>query len=58
MKKIMILVIALLVIVPFFLLGFNDLLTLQGIQARLGDFYAWRNDAPLLAGGLFFWPMY
>lgn len=54
MKKIMILVIALLVIVPFFLLGFNDLLTLQGIQARLGDFYAWRNAAPLLAGGLFF----
>lgn len=54
MKKIMILLIALLVIVPFFVLGFNDLLTLQGIQARLGDFYAWRNDAPLLAGGLFF----
>lgn len=54
MKKILILLIALLVIVPFFLLGFNDLLTLQGIQARLGDFYAWRNDAPLLAGGLFF----
>lgn len=54
MKKILILVVALLVIVPFFLLGFNDLLTLQGIQARLADFYAWRNNAPLLAGGLFF----
>lgn len=54
MKKILILVVAVLVIVPFFLLGFHELLTLQGIQARLADFYAWRNDAPLLAGGLFF----
>jgi pyruvate/2-oxoglutarate dehydrogenase complex dihydrolipoamide dehydrogenase (E3) component/uncharacterized membrane protein YdjX (TVP38/TMEM64 family) len=54
MKKIIIVVLALLVIVPFFLFGLNDVLTLQGIQARLGDFYTWRDQAPLVAGGVFF----
>ena len=57
MKKILIVIVLLAVVVPFFVFGFNDLLTLQGIQARLDEFYAWRDAAPLLAGGLFFWPM-
>lgn len=54
MKRIMIVVLALLVIVPFFLFGLNDVLTLPGIQARLGNFYTWRDQAPLVAGGVFF----
>lgn len=54
MKKLVILALVMLVVVLFFMFGLNELLTLQGIQARLGDFYAWRNDAPLIAGGVFF----
>lgn len=53
-KKLLLLFIALLVIVPFFYFGFDDLLSLQGIQARLGDFYAMRDANPLLVGGIFF----
>ena len=54
MKKVVIVLIVVLVIAGFFLFGFNDLLTLQGIQSRLGQFYEWRNESPLLVGGLFF----
>ncbi len=54
MKKVLIVLVVVLVIAGFFLFGFNDLLTLEGIQARLGQFYEWRNESPLLVGGLFF----
>lgn len=54
MKKALIVLVVVLVIAAFFLFGFNDLLTLQGIQARLGQFYEWRNESPLLVGGVFF----
>ena len=54
MKKILIVLVVTLVIAGFFLFGFNDLLTLDGIQSRLGQFYEWRNQSPLLVGGLFF----
>ena len=54
MKKILIVLVVILVIAGFFLFGFNDLLTLDGIQSRLGQFYEWRNQSPLLVGGLFF----
>ncbi len=54
MKKALIVLVVVLVIAAFFLFGFNDLLTLQGIQARLGQFYEWRNESPLLVGGIFF----
>ena len=54
MKKILIVLVVILVIAGFFFFGFDDLLTLKGIQAQLGQFYQWRNDAPLLIGGLFF----
>ena len=54
MKKVLIVLVVILVIAGFFLFGFNDLLTLEGIQARLGQFYEWRNESPLLVGGLFF----
>lgn len=54
MKKTLILILMLAVVVPFFVFDLNDLLTLQGIQTRLDYFYAWRDAAPLLAGGLFF----
>ena len=54
MKKLLIVLVVILVIAGFFLSGFNDLLTLEGIQARLSQFYQWRDDTPLLVGGLFF----
>ncbi len=54
MKKVLIVLVVVLVIAGFFLFGFNDLLTLDGIQSRLGQFYQWRNETPLLVGGLFF----
>ncbi|WLP93776.1 FAD-dependent oxidoreductase [Psychrobacter sp. M13] len=54
MKKVLIVLVVVLVVAGFFLFGFNDLLTLEGIQARLGQFYEWRNESPLLVGGLFF----
>lgn len=54
MKKVVIVLVVILVIAGFFLFGFNDLLTLEGIQARLGQFYEWRNESPLLVGGVFF----
>ena len=54
MKKILIVLVVILVIAGFFIFGFNDLLTLEGIQSRLGQFYEWRNQSPLLVGGLFF----
>ena len=54
MKKILIVLVVVLVIASFFLFGFNDLLTLDGIQSRLGQFYEWRSESPLLVGGLFF----
>lgn len=54
MKKILIVLVVILVIAGFFFFGFDDLLTLQGIQARLSQFYEWRDESPLLVGGLFF----
>ncbi|MGP4788710.1 FAD-dependent oxidoreductase [Psychrobacter sp. 1Y11] len=54
MKKILIVLVVILVIAGFFFFGFDDLLTLEGIQSRLGQFYEWRNQSPLLVGGLFF----
>ncbi|MGM8884571.1 FAD-dependent oxidoreductase [Psychrobacter sp. 1U2] len=54
MKKILIVLVVVLVIAGFFFFGFDDLLTLEGIQSRLGQFYEWRNQSPLLVGGLFF----
>lgn len=54
MKKVLIVLVVILVIVAFFLFGIHDLLTLQGIQARLSQFYEWRNESPLLVGGVFF----
>ena len=54
MKKIIIVILGILVIVPFFVFGFNDLLTLKGIQSHLGEFYTWRDQSPLIAGGIFF----
>lgn len=54
MKKILIVLVVVSVIAGFFLFGFNDLLTLEGIQSRLGQFYEWRNESPLLVGGIFF----
>ena len=54
MKKILVVLVVVLVIASFFLFGFNDLLTLDGIQSRLGQFYEWRSESPLLVGGLFF----
>ncbi|MBC7750598.1 MAG: VTT domain-containing protein, partial [Candidatus Saccharibacteria bacterium] len=55
MKKIIIIIIfGILVIAPFFAFGLNDLLTLQGIQAHLGEFYTRRDQSPLIVGGIFF----
>ncbi len=54
MKKVLIVLVVVLIVAGFFLFGFNDLLTLEGIQARLGQFYEWRNESPLLVGGVFF----
>lgn len=54
MKKILIVLVVIAVIASFFLFGLNDLLTLEGIQSRLSQFYEWRNESPLLVGGLFF----
>lgn len=54
MKKVLIVLAVLLVIAGFFFFGLNDLLTLEGIQARLGQFYQWRDDSPLFIGGVFF----
>ncbi len=54
MKKVLIVLVVALVIAAFFLFGFNDLLTLQGIQSRLGQFYEWRDASPLVVGGVFF----
>ena len=54
MKKVLIVLAIALVVAGFFFFGLNDLLTLEGIQARLSQFYQWRDDAPLLVGGVFF----
>ncbi|MEC5209061.1 pyruvate/2-oxoglutarate dehydrogenase complex dihydrolipoamide dehydrogenase (E3) component/uncharacterized membrane protein YdjX (TVP38/TMEM64 family) [Psychrobacter sp. PL15] len=54
MKKLLIVLTVILIVTGFFFFGFNDLLTLEGIQSRLGQFYQWRNDSPLLVGGVFF----
>ncbi len=54
MKKILIVLVVIAVIAGFFLFGFNDLLTLDGIQSRLGQFYEWRDESPVIVGGLFF----
>lgn len=54
MKKILIVLVVILVIAGFFFFGFDDLLTLQGIESRLSQFYEWRDESPLLVGGLFF----
>ena len=54
MKKGLIVLAIIIVVAGFFFFGFDDLLTLKSIQAQLGQFYQWRNDAPLLIGGLFF----
>jgi len=54
MKKVLIVLAIALAIAGFFFFGLNDLLTLEGIQARLSQFYQWRDDAPLLVGGVFF----
>lgn len=54
MKKALIVVVFMVVIAGFFLFGLNDLLTLESIQAKLSQFYAWRDHSPLLVGGLFF----
>lgn len=54
MKKALIVLVIILMVIGFFFFGFDDWLTLDGIQAQLGQFYAWRDASPLLVGGLFF----
>ncbi|WP_350559246.1 FAD-dependent oxidoreductase [Psychrobacter sp. CAL346-MNA-CIBAN-0220] len=54
MKKVLIVLAIALVVAGFFFFGLNDLFTLEGIQARLSQFYQWRDDTPLLVGGVFF----
>jgi pyruvate/2-oxoglutarate dehydrogenase complex dihydrolipoamide dehydrogenase (E3) component/uncharacterized membrane protein YdjX (TVP38/TMEM64 family) len=55
MKKIsVLLLIILLIVIPFFVLDGQHLFTLQGIQAHLNEFYQWRDQSPILAGGIFF----
>jgi pyruvate/2-oxoglutarate dehydrogenase complex dihydrolipoamide dehydrogenase (E3) component/uncharacterized membrane protein YdjX (TVP38/TMEM64 family) len=55
MKKIsVLLLLILLIVIPFFVLGGQYLFTLHGIQTHLTDFYQWRDQSPILAGGIFF----
>lgn len=54
MKKALVVLAIVLIVVGFFFFGVDDLLTLKGIQAQLGQFYTWRDASPLLVGGVFF----
>jgi len=53
MKKILLLAIALL-IPGFFLLGFDDYLTLTGLKSGLEQFQLWRDQYPVMVSGAFF----
>lgn len=53
MKRALILIVVVVAIALFFITGLHERLTLQGIQASLGQLTAWRDAAPVQTGLLF-----
>ena len=53
MKRALILIVVVVAIALFFITGLHERLTLQGIQASLGQLTAWRDASPVQTGLLF-----